>query len=74
MGLVGMSARMIENHWLDERLPAPMRLHFHAAAEFLGTLMEGMLAVGPDGRVIGANRSALDQLRLSAAPPCACTA
>ena len=29
--------------------------------------MEGILAVTPDGRIVGANRSALDQLGMSGA-------
>ena len=67
MGLVKMSARMIENHWLTDDFRNALRLHFHSRSEFIGTLMEGILAVGLDGRVLGANRSALDQLGLSGA-------
>ena len=60
MGLVKMSARMIENHWLSDDYRHAMRLHFHSRPEFIGTLMEGIIAVGHDGKLIGANRSALD--------------
>jgi transcriptional regulator of acetoin/glycerol metabolism len=67
MGLVKMSARMIENHWLTDDYRNVMRLHFHSRVEFIGTLMEGILAVGPDGRLVGANRGALEQLGLSGA-------
>jgi sigma-54 dependent transcriptional regulator, acetoin dehydrogenase operon transcriptional activator AcoR len=67
MALVRMSARMIENHWLSDDFRHVMRLHFHNRAEFIGTLMEGILAVTPDGRIVGANRSALDQLAMSGA-------
>jgi len=67
MALVKMSARMIENHWLSDDFRHAMRLHFHSRVEFIGTLMEGILAVSPDGRIVGANRSALDQLGLSGA-------
>jgi transcriptional regulator of acetoin/glycerol metabolism len=67
MGLVKMSARMIENHWLNDDFRHALRLHFHARPEFIGTLMEGILAVGHDGRFLGANRSALDQLCMSGA-------
>ena len=35
--------------------------------EFIGTLMEGILAVAPDGKIVGANRGALEQLGLSGA-------
>jgi transcriptional regulator of acetoin/glycerol metabolism len=67
MALVKMSARMIENHWLSDDFRNMMRLHFHSRVEFIGTLMEGILAVSPDGKIVGANRSALEQLRVSGA-------
>ncbi len=67
MGLVKMSARMIENHWLTDDYRNVMRLHFHSRVEFIGTLMEGILAVSQDGRLVGANRGALEQLGLSGA-------
>jgi transcriptional regulator of acetoin/glycerol metabolism len=67
MALVKMSARMIENHWLTDDYRNVMRLHFHSRVEFIGTLMEGILAVAPDGKIVGANRGALEQLGLNGA-------
>ncbi|MEY4754643.1 MAG: hypothetical protein RJA44_2318, partial [Pseudomonadota bacterium] len=67
MGLVRMSARMIENHWLSDDYNNRLRLHFHSRAEFIGTLLEGIVVVGGDGRILGANRSAMDQLEISSA-------
>jgi len=67
MGLVRMSARMIENHWLSDDYGNKLRLHFHHRPEFIGTLLEGIIVVGPDGKILGANRSALDQLAISSA-------
>ncbi|MBN8486737.1 MAG: sigma-54-dependent Fis family transcriptional regulator, partial [Burkholderiales bacterium] len=67
MALVKMSARMIENHWLTDDYRNVMRLHLHSRVEFIGTLMEGILAVAPDGKIVGANRGALEQLGLSGA-------
>ena len=67
MGLVRMSARMIENHWLSDDYGNRLRLHFHLRPEFIGTLLEGIIVVGGDGRILGGNRSALDQLDLSGA-------
>jgi len=64
---VRMSARMIENHWLSDDYGNRLRLHFHSRAEFIGTLLEGIVVVGADGKILGANRSALDQLDLSSA-------
>ena len=57
MALVKMSARMIENHWLTDDYRNVMRLHFHSRVEFIGTLMEGILAVSADGKLVGANRA-----------------
>jgi transcriptional regulator of acetoin/glycerol metabolism len=67
MALVKMSARMIENQWLNDDLRNVMRLQFHGRVDFIGTLMEGIIAVRPDGRIVGANRSALEQLGMSGA-------
>jgi transcriptional regulator of acetoin/glycerol metabolism len=67
MGLVRMSARMIENQWLSDDYGNRLRLHFHSRAEFIGTLLEGIVVVGADGKILGANRSALDQLDISSA-------
>jgi transcriptional regulator of acetoin/glycerol metabolism len=67
MGLVRVSARMIENHWLSDDCSHRLRLHFHSRAEFIGTLLEGILVIGPEGRIVGSNRSALDQLGQTAA-------
>jgi transcriptional regulator of acetoin/glycerol metabolism len=67
MALVKMSARMIENHWLTDDYRNVLRLHFHGRVEFIGTLMEGILAVSPDGKIVGANRGALEQLGMSGA-------
>ncbi|MDM0108343.1 sigma-54-dependent Fis family transcriptional regulator [Variovorax sp. J22R24] len=67
MGLVRMSARMIENQWLSDDYGNRLRLHFHSRVEFIGTLLEGIVVVGADGKILGANRSALDQLDMSSA-------
>jgi sigma-54 dependent transcriptional regulator, acetoin dehydrogenase operon transcriptional activator AcoR len=67
MGLVRMSARMIENQWLSDDYGNRLRLHFHSRAEFIGTLLEGIIVVAGDGKILGGNRSALDQLDLSSA-------
>ena len=65
MALVKMSVRMIENHWLTHDDRQQMRLHFHSRVEFIGTLMEGILAFNTEGRLVGANRVALELLGLS---------
>jgi len=62
--LLGMTARMIENRLIDRRFRSAHPLHFHSRPEFVYTLHEGKLAVGDDGRILAANRSALFQLGL----------
>jgi transcriptional regulator of acetoin/glycerol metabolism len=49
MALVKMSARMIENHWLADDHRQALRLHFHPRPDFIGTLVEGIVAVSPEG-------------------------
>lgn len=62
--LLGMTVRMIENRLIDARYRNAHPLHFHSRPEFVYTLHEGKLAVGDDGRILAANRSALFQLGL----------
>ncbi|RYF01474.1 MAG: sigma-54-dependent Fis family transcriptional regulator [Comamonadaceae bacterium] len=66
MALVRMSAKMVENHLFAKVFEDAVRLRFHARAEFLGTLVEGLAAFTPDGRFLAANRSGQFQLGLSA--------
>ena len=63
--LLGMTARMIENRLIDKQFRNAHPLHFHSRPEFVYTLHEGKLAVGDDGRILAANRSALFQLGLT---------
>ena len=62
--LLGMTARMVENRLIDKQFSTAHPLHFHSRPEFVYTLHEGKLAVGADGRILAANRSALFQLGL----------
>jgi transcriptional regulator of acetoin/glycerol metabolism len=67
LALVRMSARMIENRWLTEDYVQALRLHFHLRPDYIGTIVEGIVAVAEDGRIVGANRGALELLGLSGA-------
>ncbi|WKB52374.1 sigma-54-dependent Fis family transcriptional regulator [Eleftheria terrae] len=67
LSLVKMSVRMIENHLLGADHGDALRLHFHARAEYIDTLMEGILAIDREGRVLAANHSALQLLGMSGA-------
>jgi sigma-54 dependent transcriptional regulator, acetoin dehydrogenase operon transcriptional activator AcoR len=62
LALVRMSAQMIENHLFANQFADAVRIRFHARAEFVGTLFEGLAAFAPDGTLLSANRSALFQL------------
>ncbi|MFM0169675.1 sigma-54-dependent Fis family transcriptional regulator [Paraburkholderia sediminicola] len=61
LALVRMSAQMIENHLFSNQFVDAIRVHFHARAEFIGTLFEGLAAFAADGTFLSANRSALFQ-------------
>jgi len=65
-GLVRTAAQMIENRLFDARHGNSVRLRFHPLAEGIGTVAEGVIALGDDGRIIGANRAALALLGLGA--------
>ncbi|MDR3097361.1 MAG: sigma-54-dependent Fis family transcriptional regulator [Paraburkholderia sp.] len=67
LALVRMSAQMIENHLFDTEFAGAIRLQFHARAEFIGTLYEGLAAFAADGTLLCANRSALFQFGASLA-------
>ncbi len=65
MGLVRMSAQMIENTLFRRTYASQLIVAFHGRPEFLGTLIEGLIAFAQDGRVLAANRSACQQLDLT---------
>lgn len=65
MALARMSAQMIENHMFAAVFPKEVIVRFHSRAEFLGTLMEGLVVLTHEGRFVTANRSAQFQLGLS---------
>lgn len=67
MALSKMSVQMIENHLFTTTFRDSLQVSFHGRAEFLGTLMEGIVAFTSDGRFLSANRSAQFQLGLSLA-------
>jgi transcriptional regulator of acetoin/glycerol metabolism len=67
LAMVTMSARMIENQWFADKFRNGLRLHLHRRAEMLGTMREAMVALSPDGQILGANRSALELLGVSIA-------
>ena len=67
LGLATTAARMIENRWMLSRHQRDWRLHFHTQAEGVGTAAEGILAMSPDGSLLGGNRAAMQALKIAAA-------
>jgi transcriptional regulator of acetoin/glycerol metabolism len=65
MALVRMSAQIIENHVFNDAYPEAIRVHFHTRPEFIGTLMEGIVAFDPSGRFLAASRGASFLIGLS---------
>lgn len=64
LGLVKLSARMIENRLFEFEQSSQILLHFHSRQENLGSLSEGVLAVTPDGLVTAINQPGLEMLGL----------
>ena len=64
MALARMSVQMIENQLFTNTFQESLRLSFHGRPEFIGTLMEGIVAFSGDGRFLSANRTAQFQLGL----------
>lgn len=64
LGLVRAGAGMIEQRLFDTRHHDALRLRFHRHAEGIATLTEGLLALSPDGWLLGANAAAREWLGL----------
>ena len=62
LALAAMSAKTIENCAFQRHFRQASVLRFHARPEYIGVIAEGLLAFDGDGRVLGANQSALNQL------------
>ena len=65
LALVKVAARSIENYWFRDHFNRQIRMHFHLQAELIGTVAEGVIAMGPDGRILGINRAGLALLGTS---------
>jgi transcriptional regulator of acetoin/glycerol metabolism len=65
MALSKMSVQMIENHVFTTTFRDSLQVSFHGRPEFLGTLMEGIIAFSGEGTFLSANRSAQFQLGMT---------
>lgn len=66
LALVRAAGRMLEHQLFEARHGSGLRLRLHGRPEGLGTVVEGLLALDEDGLILGANRAALELLRLPA--------
>ena len=64
LGLVKMSSRIIEKRLFESEFAHQGLIGFHVRPDHVGSLCEAMLAIGPDGDLLGADQSALDLLGL----------
>jgi transcriptional regulator of acetoin/glycerol metabolism len=67
LGLACTAARMIEHRLFETWHAQALRLRFHARREGLGMLDEGLLAVSPEGQLLGANSVARELLGIARA-------
>ncbi len=65
LALVEMCARTIENNWFLDRFRQNLQLHFHPVVELVGTIEEGIVAMGEDGQILGVNRAGRKILAVS---------
>jgi transcriptional regulator of acetoin/glycerol metabolism len=65
LGLVRLSVQLLEKRLFEAEFAREIRIAFHPRPEYVGSLQEGMLAVNPDGCIIGANPVAREWLGLS---------
>jgi len=63
-GLVRAAAQMIENRMFEIAFTHHTRLRFHMSSDCLGSMMEGAIAIGEDGKILGANRAGFSMLGL----------
>jgi sigma-54 dependent transcriptional regulator, acetoin dehydrogenase operon transcriptional activator AcoR len=67
LGLVRSAARMIEHRLFEACHGSGLQLRLHTQPEGIGTMTEGLVALAEDGRLIGADASALVLLGLAQA-------
>lgn len=62
LGLVRLSAQLLEKQLFEVEFAKDIRIAFHPRPEYLGSLQECMIAVSADGIIIGANPVAREWL------------
>jgi sigma-54 dependent transcriptional regulator, acetoin dehydrogenase operon transcriptional activator AcoR len=64
LGLVKMSTRIIEKRLFESEFAHQGLLSFHTRPDHVGSLCEALLAITPDGDLVGADQAALELLGL----------
>ena len=59
LGLVSMSAQIVERRLFETAHAEALRVSFHPRVEFLGGPGEGVLALSPEGRILAINTAGL---------------
>ncbi len=62
MGLVRLSVQLLEKRLFEDEFGKHIVFAFHTRPEYVGSLQEGLVALGPDGAILGANRAAREWL------------
>ena len=62
MGLVRLSVQLVEKRLFESEFGKHIVLAFHPRPEYVGSLQEGLVALAPDGTILGANRTAREWL------------
>ncbi len=62
MGLVRLSVQLLEKRLFEDEFGKNIVFAFHTRPEYVGSLQEGLIALGPDGAILGANRTAREWL------------
>lgn len=64
LGLVSMSARLIENRLFIDQFRSQILVAVHSRPEFVDSLWQGLMAFGSDGQLLALDREASDCLAL----------
>ncbi|MBL8443262.1 MAG: sigma-54-dependent Fis family transcriptional regulator [Zoogloeaceae bacterium] len=62
LGLVKLSVQLLEKRLFESAYSGGILVAFHERPEYLGSLQEGVIALSPDGELLGANTVARDWL------------
>ena len=62
MGLVRLSVQLVEKRLFETEFSKHIVFAFHTRPEYVGSLQEALIALGPDGAILGANRGAREWL------------